>query len=48
MGVPVILAEVITIVELYVLYSCRLYFPWHCASRVAGMFAGVYFPGMLA
>lgn len=30
------------------LYSRRLHSPWHCASRVAGMFAGVYFLGVFA
>jgi len=48
MAVPVILAEFITIVELYVLYSRRLHSRWHRASRVTGMFAGVYFLGVFA
>ncbi len=48
MAIPVILAEFITIVELYVLYTRRLHSPWHRASRVAGTFAGVYFLGVFA
>lgn len=48
MVIPVIHAEFLTIVELYVLHSCRPHSPWHRASRVAVMFAGVCFLGVFA
>ncbi len=48
MAVPVILAETIAILELYLLFTRRMEGRARLVSRIAGIVAGIYFAGIIA